>query len=156
MFEGSPPAAGRFVREWREAHRGPDAGYLEPGRPAGTAQAACGECLADVGGSRERPRALVVSFPHSNARFEVLTRAQRSENACWALAGTSRATGRAPAAPVPDDATECGRRAGEVVRESAPIPALRAHHGRRPRPATPTQATRRGPSRTRWGSSGGT
>lgn len=92
---GSPPAAGRFVREWREAHRGPDAGYLELEWPAGTAQAACGECFADVGGSRERLHALVVSFPHPSARFEVLTRAQRPGNACRALAGTSRATGRA-------------------------------------------------------------
>ncbi len=128
-YRGSLSTVERFVREWREARRGPGPGFLELEWPAGTAQVDYGECFADVGGSRERLHALVVSFPHSNARFEVLTRAQRSENACWALAEIFHAVGRAPAALVLDNATECGRRAGEVVRESALFSALRAHYG---------------------------
>lgn len=128
-YKGSLSTVERFVREWREAHRGAGAGFLELEWPAGVAQVDYGECFADIGGSRERLHALVVSFPHSNARFEVLTRAQRSENACWALAEVFHATGRAPASLVLDNATECGRRAGEVVRESALFSALRAHYG---------------------------
>lgn len=128
-YEGSLSTVERFVREWREARRGPGDGFLELEWPAGSAQVDYGECFADIGGARERLHALVVSFPHSNARLEVLTRAQRSENACWALAEVSHAIGRAPRELVLDNATECGRRVGDAVRESALFSALRAHYG---------------------------
>lgn len=128
-YEGSLSTVERFVREWREARRGPGDGFLELEWPAGSAQVDYGECFADIGGARERLHALVVSFPHSNARLEVLTRAQRSENACWALAEVFHAIGRAPRELVLDNATECGRRVGDAVRESALFSALRAHYG---------------------------
>lgn len=128
-YRGSLSTVERFVRRWREGRRGAADGFLELEWPAGTAQVDYGECFADVGGERERLHALVVSFPHSNARLEVLTRAQRSENACWALAEIFHAIGRAPRELVLDNATECGRRVGGVVRESSLFSALRAHYG---------------------------
>lgn len=126
--EGSLSTVERFAGEWREARRGPGDGFLELEWPAGSAQAGHGECFADIGGARERPHALVVSFPRPDARLEAPARAQRSENACWALAEALRAIGRAPRELVLDNATECGRRVGDAVRESALFSALRAHY----------------------------
>ena len=128
-YTGSLSTVERFVRRWREEHRWEGDGFLEPGWPPGTAQVDYGQCEAVVAGVPETLHALALTFPHSNARFEVLTRRQRSENACWALCELFEEVGRAPVRLVLDNATELGRRRGGEVSESSLFSALRAHYG---------------------------
>ena len=153
-FDGSLSTVERFVREWREA-RDPSpsrTGSSSLGWPAGAAQGDYGNATAVPGGSEVALHELVVSFPHSNGRFCVCSMSQRSECLCESMMRVFEHVGGVPTL-VLDNATEAGR------------PARRGRAGKRPVPrrsgstwasrsgsATPTQATRRAPSRTRSGS----
>ena len=71
---------------------------------------------------------LVLTLPHSNARFCAAGTSERSECLCEGLAGIFAQIGRAPTALVLDNATEAGRRIAGVVTESEPFSRLRAHY----------------------------
>ena len=110
-YEGSYSSVQRHVRRWRLAHAaGAGGGYLELERAPGTARADYGNFEAVVGGERLSLRPLVVCLPHSNARYAVAGRSQRSERMCAGLAEVFGWVGRAPRELVPDDAAEAGGR----------------------------------------------
>lgn len=155
-YEGSLSTVERFVREWGEARRGPGDGFLELEWPAGSAQVDYGECFADIGGARERLHALVVSFPHSNARLEVSPgrRGPRTP------AGPSRRSSTRSAAPRASSCSttppSAGAGSGTRSARARCSPRCGRTTAAPPPTAAPTRATRRGRSRTPPGSSAGT
>ena len=69
-YEGSYSTARRRVRAWRDGRRaGGGEGCLELEWAPGTAQINFGDFEADVAGERLALKLLVVSLPHSNARY---------------------------------------------------------------------------------------
>lgn len=128
-FKGSYATVRRFVRGWREAHaRASDAdGSSELVWPAGVCQIDYGNFSAVIAGVQRDLHLLAVSWPHSNARYGVATEAQRQECLVEGLQTIFEHVGRVPVEGVLDNATEAGRRAGDVVRESKLFAAFRAH-----------------------------
>ena len=99
---------------------------------------------------------LVLTLPHSNARYAVACRSQRSECMCAALSEIFGWIGRAPSVLVLDNATEAGRRVRGEVSESHCSRCSARTTGWQAATATLIRATRRVPWRTPWGSSGAT
>ena len=153
-YEGSYASVSRHVARWRVEHApaSPRDGYLELDWAPGTAQADFGNFRCEVAGAQRDMKLLVVTLPHSNARYCVAMFSERSECLCAGLRAVFEQIGRAPALIVLDNATEAGRMVrGEVTesrcsRGSGPITAARAAT------ATPIPATRRAPWRTPSGS----
>ena len=129
-FRGSLSTAGRFVREWKES-RAPAASEGFPGLswPPGSAQGDYGVASAPVGGVEERVHELVISLPHSNARWASCSMSERSECLCESMLAVFEHIGGVPPVLVLDSATEAGRRLAGVVRESSLFAAFRQHHG---------------------------
>ncbi len=117
------------MREWRAARRaGGGEGYLELEWAPGTAQVDFGNFEADVAGGSLALKLLVVSLPHSNARYARACMSQRSECMCEGLSVIFGQIGRAPAALVLDNATEAGRMSRGEVTESRLFSLFRAHY----------------------------
>lgn len=128
-YAGSYSSVQRYVRRWRrELAAGAGDGYLELEWAPGTAQVDYGNFEADVAGERLRLKLLVLTLPHSNARFAVAGRSQRAECMCAALAEVFAWIGRAPRVLVLDNATEAGRRIRGEVTESQLFSLFRAHY----------------------------
>lgn len=128
-YGGSYSTVQRRVREWRTARRaGGGEGYLELEWAPGTAQVDFGNFEADVAGERLALKLLVVSLPHSNARYARACMSQRSECMCEGLSRIFEQVGRAPAALVLDNATEAGRMSRGEVTESRLFSLFRAHY----------------------------
>lgn len=128
-YKGSYSTARRYVREWRNSHRqGTEEGYLELEWASGTAQVDYGNFEAVVAGERLALKLLVVSLPHSNARYARACMSQRSECMCEGLSRIFGQVGRAPAALVLDNATEAGRMSRGEVTESRLFSLFRAHY----------------------------
>lgn len=129
-FTGSISTVERFVRRWRESREPAFAeGFLELSWPAGTAQGDYGNAKAVLGGVERDLHELVISLPHSNARFCVCSMSQRSECLCESMMQVLEHIGGVPRTLVLDNATEAGRRLSGVVRESALFTAFRQHLG---------------------------
>lgn len=128
-YGGSYATVLRFVRGWRDANeRASDAdGSVELVWPAGVCQIDYGNFVAIIAGVERDLHMLCVSWPHSNARYAVATEAQRQECMVEGLQAIFEHVGRVPREGVLDNATEAGRRAGDVVRESQLFAAFRAH-----------------------------
>lgn len=126
-YEGSYSTVQRRVRAWRDGRRA-GAGYLELEWAPGTAQADFGNFEADMAGERLALKLLVVSLPHSNARYARACMSQRSECMCEGLSRIFEQVGRAPAALVLDNATEAGRMSRGEVTESRLFSLFRAHY----------------------------
>lgn len=128
-YEGSYSTVQRRVRERRLARRAAGGeGYLELEWAPGTAQVDYGNFEADVAGERLALKLLVVSLPHSNARYARACRSQRSECMCEGLSRIFEQIGRAPAVLVLDNATEAGRMSRGEVTESRLFSLFRAHY----------------------------
>ncbi len=129
-FRGSPSTVERFVRGWGES-RPPAAseGFLELSWPAGSAQGDYGVAPAVIGGVEERVHELVISLPHSNARWASCSMSGRSECLCESMLAVFEHIGGVPPVLVLDNATEAGRRLAGVVRESSLFSAFRQHRG---------------------------
>ena len=85
-YEGSYPSTGRYVAAWRGDHaRGPRDGYLELEWAPGTAQVDFGNFRATVAGRAVGLKLLVVTLPHSNARYCVALPCERAEVFCRGL-----------------------------------------------------------------------
>ncbi len=125
---GSYATVCRYVADWRASRPAPSDGCLELDWAPGTAQVDYGNFEAAVAGERRALKLLVVTLPHSNARFCVACESQRSECLCDALRRIAERVGRAPAVLVLDNATEAGRRVRGEVTESALFSAFRAHY----------------------------
>ena len=112
---GSPP---------RRRRRGLPRARMDPGDRTGR----YGSFEADVAGERLALKLLVVSLPHSNARYARACGSQRSECMCEGLSRIFEQIGRAPAALVLDNATEAGRMSRGKVTESRLFSLFRAHY----------------------------
>ena len=126
---GSYSSTGRYVAAWRGEHaQGPRDGYLEPGWAPGTAQVDFGNFRATVAGREVGLKLLVVTLPHSNARYCVALPCERAEVFCRGPRAVFERIGRAPRLLVPGDATEAGRMAFGKVTESRLFSQFRAHY----------------------------
>lgn len=103
----------------------------------GTAQVDFGNFRCVLAGVSTDMKLLVVSLPHSNARYRVATRRERSECLCDGLARVFEWMGRAPAALVLDNATEAGRMVRGKVTEPRLFSQFRAHYRCRRRYCNP-------------------
>lgn len=128
-FRGSRSTVGRYVRHWRKEHGEGRPQMLELAWPAGWAQADFGHATATLGGEPCDLLVLVVTFPHSNARFCRAALANRSECLCDALQAIFGHVGGVAPVVVLDNATEGGRRVGDVVTESRLFTQFRLHMG---------------------------
>ena len=128
-YRGSYSSVQRYVRAWRRARTtGTGDGYLELEWAPGAAQVDFGNFEADIAGERTHLKLLVLTLPHSNARYAVACRSQRSECMCAALSEIFGWIGRAPSVLVLDNATEAGRRVRGEVSESHLFSLFRAHY----------------------------
>ena len=127
-YEGSYSSVRRHVAAWRrERARGGGDGYLELEWAPGTAQVDFGSFRAVLAGAPTDLKLLVVTLPHSNARYCVATMSERSECLCDGLAAIFAWMGRAPHTLVLDNATEAGRMVRGRVTESELFGLFRAH-----------------------------
>lgn len=129
-YEGSYASVSRHVARWRVEHApaSPRDGYLELDWAPGTAQADFGNFRCEVAGAQRDMKLLVVTLPHSNARYCVAMFSERSECLCAGLRAVFEQIGRAPALIVLDNATEAGRMVRGEVTESALFSRFRAHY----------------------------
>lgn len=156
-YEGSYSSVQRYVREWRRARAASARdGYLELEWVPGTAQVDFGNLEADVAGERLPLKLLGLTLPHSNARYAIACRSQRSECMCTTLSGIFGWIGRAPALLVLDNATEAGRRVRGEVTESHLFSLFRARYRVASRYCNTYSGNGRDTWRTPWGSSGAT
>jgi transposase len=65
-FEGSYSSVQRWVKRWRQRHRGEAEGFSELEWAPGSAQVDFGQALAVIAGVERTVHFLVVSFPYSN------------------------------------------------------------------------------------------
>ena len=127
-YEGSYSSVCRHVAEWRRGRASAGDGFLELEWAPGTAQADYGNFEAVLAGRRIALKLLVLTLPHSNARFCVAGMAERAECLCDGLREIFEQVGRAPSTLVLDNATEAGRRLRGVVTESDLFSRFRAHY----------------------------
>lgn len=129
-YSGSYSSVCRYVALWRREHAGssPRDGYLELEWAPGTAQADFGNFRCMLAGEPRSMKLLVVTLPHSNARYCVAMFSERSECLCAGLRAVFEWIGRAPALLVLDNATEAGRMVRGEVTESALFSLFRAHY----------------------------
>lgn len=127
-YSGSYSSVCRHVAEWRRGRASTAGGFLELEWAPGTAQVDYGNFEAVLGGRRVALKLLVLTLPHSNARFCVAGMCERSECLCDGLRAIFEQVGRAPATLVLDNATEAGRRLAGVVTESELFSRFRAHY----------------------------
>lgn len=129
-YGGSYSSVCRFVAGWRRDHAaapGRD-GYLELVWAPGTAQVDFGNFRCVVGGRALDAKLLVVTLPHSNARYCTAMLSERSECLCDGLREVFEWIGRAPSALVLDNATEAGRMVRGEVTESRLFSQFRMHY----------------------------
>ena len=143
-YAGSRSSVERLVRRIREDTAPAGDGYLELDWPAGVAQVDFGHAVAWLDGERVELHLLVMSFPHSNARFCVPPVSEAAECLCAGLRALFEHVGGAPTELVLDNATEAGRRMRGVVRESALFSRFRAHYGCRSTYCNPYSGNEKG------------
>lgn len=151
-YSGSHSAVCRYVSSWRRDRRGPSGGYLELEWAPGTAQVDFGNFRCVLAGVPTEMKLPVVALPHSNARYCVAMRSERSECLCDGLARVFEWVGRAPVALVLDNATEAGGMVRGKVTESTLFSQSGAHYRCQSRYRNPYSGNERGRSRTRWAS----
>ena len=128
-YAGSYSSIRRYVAAWKRDHaQGPGDGFLELRWAPGTAQVDFGNFSAVMAGAPAALKLLVVTFPHSNARYCVALPCERAEVFCWGLRRIFEWVGRAPRTLVLDNATEAGRMLFGKVTESDLFSQFRAHY----------------------------
>ncbi|SFX65089.1 IS21 family transposase [Olsenella sp. kh2p3] len=144
-YAGSYSSVRRFVAEWRRSQGVPAGdGFLELGWAPGTAQADFGSFRAEIGGRPADLKLLVVTLPHSNARFCAAEMCQRAECMCDGLAAILSQIGRAPHTLVLDNATEAGRMVRGEVSESGLFRLFRSHYRMASRYCNPYSGNEKG------------
>ena len=129
-YSGSYSSVCRFVADWRRARSAasPREGYLELVWAPGTAQVDFGNFRCEVAGRAVDAKLLVVTLPHSNARYCTAMMSERSECLCDGLREVFEWIGRAPSVLVLDNATEAGRMVRGEVTESRLFSQFRMHY----------------------------
>lgn len=127
-YEGSYSTVRRHVAAWRQGHATPADGYLELVWAPGTCQVDFGNFRCVLAGAARDMKLLVLTLPHSNARFAVAMFSERAECLCQGLREIFEWMGRAPRVMVLDNATEAGRMTFGKVTESKLFAQFRAHY----------------------------
>lgn len=96
-FEGSYSSVQRWVKRWRQRHRGEAEGFGELEWAPGSAQVDFGQALAVVAGVERTVHFLVVSFPYSNMRYVAALPGETAECVCHGLNRVFSHTGMVPA-----------------------------------------------------------
>lgn len=126
-FEGSYSSVQRWVKRWRQRHRGEAEGFSELEWAPGSAQVDFGQALAVVAGVERTVHFLVVSFPYSNMRYVAALPGETAECVCHGLNKVFSHAGMVPRVLVFDNATGVGhRRADGTVAHEAVLAVLRA------------------------------
>ena len=129
-FEGSYSSVQRWVKRWRQRHRGEVAGSGELEWASGGAQVDFGQALAVVAGVERTVHSLVVSFPYSNMRYVAALPGETAECVCHGLNKVFSYAGMVPRVLVFGNATGVGhRRADGTVAQMRLFPLFRAHYG---------------------------
>lgn len=128
-YDGSYATVCRYVARWHHdrpqfAHDG----FLELEWAPGTAQVDFGDFRCVLDGVPTDAKLLVVTLPHSNARYCLAMMRERSECLCAGLREVFEWMGRAPCLLVLDNATEAGRMVGGKVTESTLFSQFRSHY----------------------------
>ena len=129
-YGGSYSSVCRYVARWRKENErtSPRDGYLELEWSPGTAQVDFGNFRCKIAGAARDMKLLVLTLPHSNARFCRAMFSERSECLCEGLRRIFDGIGRTPALLVLDNATEAGRMVRGKVTESTLFSQFRAHY----------------------------
>lgn len=143
-YTGSYSPVQRFVKAWRAEHRGRAEGYLELEWPPGHAQVDFGQAEAVIAGVRVVLHALVITLPHSNARYVQVYRGETAECVCHGLRTVFEHLGFAPRLLVFDNATGVGRRTGTRIVESGLFAAFKAHYRLQARYCNPYSGNEKG------------
>lgn len=96
-FEGSYSSVQRWVKRWRQRHRGEAEGFSELEWAPGSAQVDFGQALAVVAGVERTVHFLVVSFPYSNMRYVAALPGETAECVCHGLNKVFSHAGMVPA-----------------------------------------------------------
>ena len=129
-FEGSYSSLQRWVKRWRQRHRGEAEGFSELEWAPGSAQVDFGQALAVVAGVERTVHFLVVSFPYSNMRYVAALPGETAECVCHGLNRVFSHAGMVPRVLVFDNATGVGhRRADGTVTQTRLFSLFCAHYG---------------------------
>ena len=129
-FEGSYSSVQRWVKRWRQRHRGEAEGFSELEWAPGSAQVDFGQALAVVAGVERTVHFLVVSFPYSNMRYVAALPGETAECVCHGLNKVFSHAGMVPRVLVFDNATGVGhRRADGTVTQTRLFSLFCAHYG---------------------------
>lgn len=129
-FEGSYSSVPRWVKRWRQRHRGEAEGFSELEWAPGSAQVDFGQALAVVAGVERTVHFLVVSFPYSNMRYVAALPGKTAECVCHGLNKVFSHAGMVPRVLVFDNATGVGhRRADGTVTQTRLFSLFCAHYG---------------------------
>lgn len=129
-FEGSYSSVQRWVKRWRQRHRGEAEGFSELEWAPGSAQVDFGQALAVVAGVERTVHFLVVSFPYSNMRYVAALPGETAECVCHGLNRVFSHAGMVPRVLVFDNATGVGhRRADGTVTQTRLFSLFCAHYG---------------------------
>ena len=145
-FEGSYSSVQRWVKRWRQRHRGEAEGFSELEWAPGSAQVDFGQALAVVAGVERTVHFLVVSFPYSNMRYVAALPGETAECVCHGLNKVFSHAGMVPRVLVFDNAT--AGPTGPSPRRGCSRCSARTTASRRGS-ATPIPAGRREARRTR-------
>ncbi len=96
-FEGSYSSAQRWVKRWRQRHRGEAEGFSEMEWAPGNAQVDFGQALTVVAGVERTVHSLVISFPYSNMRYVAALPGETAECVCHGLNKVFSHAGMVPA-----------------------------------------------------------
>lgn len=109
-FAGEYSSVQRWVKRWRESHRGEADGFAELAWAPGIAQVDFGQARAVVAGVERVVHFLVVSFPYSNMRYVTALPGETAECVCHGLTLVFMHMGMVPNVLVFDNATGVGHR----------------------------------------------
>ena len=123
-FEGSYSSVQRWVKRWRQRHRGEAEGFSELEWAPGSAQVDFGQALAVVAGVERTVHFLVVSFPYSNMRYVAALPGETAECVCHGLNKVFSHAGMVPRVLVFDNATGVGHRRADGTVTQTRLPRL--------------------------------
>lgn len=133
-FTGSYQTVQRYVKRYREeklieSEANGKNGYLQLDWEPGCAQADFGEADFLMGGSLQRLKYLVVTFPYSNTGYVQVFGGETAECVCQGLLDVFGQIGGVPHRIIFDNATGIGRRVGTEIREADLFRKFRNHYG---------------------------
>lgn len=143
-YEGSYSAVQKWVKHWREGHREEGDGFAELVWSPGCAQVDFGQAQAFIAGIEQTLHMLVVTFPHSNARFAQGFLGETSECVCEGLLRVFTHIGGAARILVLDNATDAGRRRGTKITESHLFAHFKEHYRTQARYCNPYSGNEKG------------